>query len=67
MAFNGDGAIAALRRAVEIRPTQATLWFQMGQTLAQLGRKAEARVALEGGLKLNPEDATARRLLDEIR
>lgn len=64
---DGEGAIAALRQAMEIRPTQATLWFQMGQTLAQLGRKAEARVALEGGLKLNPEDATARRLLEEIR
>ncbi len=62
-----EKAIDALRKAIQAQPTKATLHFQLAQTLARLGRAAEALPSVEAGLRLNPEDTAARRLLEELQ
>lgn len=62
-----DQAIVTLRRAIQVRPTKAVLHFQLAQTLARLHRVPEAVQSLEDGLRLAPEDAAAKRLLEQLR
>jgi tetratricopeptide (TPR) repeat protein len=55
---NGDlaGAIASLRRELELLPSDSTHWFQLGIILAQQQQFADAVAAFQRGQKLDPED-----------
>jgi Flp pilus assembly protein TadD len=55
----GDEAVAGLRRAVEARPSDTSLRYLLGGTLARLGRAEEAEVEMRGLLALDPEHAEA--------
>jgi TolB-like protein/class 3 adenylate cyclase len=54
--FLGDdeAALAMYRRAFEINPNYPIGHFMLAATFAELGRIDEARVALQGGVALNP-------------
>src|SRR5262249_12669149 len=62
-----ERAAAAWRAAVESCPSEANRRFNLAQTLLDLGRDDEAIAELERVVALAPEDATARRALDEAR
>jgi hypothetical protein len=49
-----DEAIAWLRRGIEANRNQPMLHFHLAAALARRGAQAEARVAAEAGLALNP-------------
>jgi TolB-like protein len=49
-----DEAIAWLRRGIEANRNQPMLHFHLAAALARLGAQAQARVAAEAGLALNP-------------
>lgn len=53
--------------ALEGGPTHADAWFRKGQTLAALGRRADAVAALETALKLDPTHAPASRELQTLK
>ena len=55
-----------LRRASEARPDDADVAFEYGQALDLGGDLAGARHALQGSLKLNPEQPAARLLLGQV-
>ncbi|MFA5114334.1 MAG: tetratricopeptide repeat protein [Candidatus Margulisiibacteriota bacterium] len=56
-------AIAALRRAVELRPAAVEAWLAMGESLAALGLDQEARDAWREGLRQDPDNGRLRALL----
>jgi Flp pilus assembly protein TadD len=58
-------AAADMARAAEIQPDPQT-YFLLGRTMARLNRVAEARVAFENALKLQPEFVEAQRALDAL-
>ncbi len=64
----GDYAQAAqhLKRAVEVRPGDATASFYEGQAMEKMHNLAGARDALETSLKLMPEQIPARLLLGQV-
>lgn len=59
-------AIPHLQRAVEGRPSDASLRNNLGAALLGVGRRDEARRELEEALRLNPGHPKARRLLDSL-
>jgi tetratricopeptide (TPR) repeat protein len=66
--FYGQGrlreAIEAFKTAIELEPSQAESYFQIGSILAnELASRDQATVYLEGGLKISPEDSVAHSLL----
>ena len=50
-----DRAIAAIRRGIELHPDLPRGYFQLGATLALMGRDAEAADAFEAAVKASPE------------
>jgi tetratricopeptide (TPR) repeat protein len=63
----GDSQQAAVdfARAAQFQPSPQA-FFLLGRTLARLGRKAEARAALENSLKLQPDFADAQAALASL-
>jgi Flp pilus assembly protein TadD len=62
---NLQQAAMDIARAAEIQADPQT-YFLLGRTMARLNRNAEARVAFENALKLQPEFAEAQRALDAL-
>lgn len=60
-------AIRALERAAELEPESARIHFQLGIALLQLGRKEEARTALERARRLYPSDPAIAAALRQAR
>jgi hypothetical protein len=58
-----EESITTLQQAIALKPYQATLHFQLGQAYAQMSRWSEARQALQTGLRYNPNDPMAKRML----
>lgn len=56
---DSEAALAPLRRAVELQPQHRLAWFNAGAALADVGRAADARRALERHLELCPRDEEA--------
>lgn len=54
-----DEAVAGLRRAVDLHPTDGALRFALGATLARAGKAGEADEQMRGLLALEPENAEA--------
>lgn len=48
-----DDAIGFLRRSAELQPT-AEAYLELGRALSQAGRMAEARIAYQGALRIDP-------------
>jgi protein O-mannosyl-transferase len=61
------GAAAQLARARELAPEEARLARWHGDVLLRLGRRDDARAALERAVALDPADAEARALLASAR
>jgi len=49
-----EGAVHDLRKSVELAPTTVLHWLELGRTYAELGRRDEARKALEKSIALPP-------------
>jgi Flp pilus assembly protein TadD len=69
--FLGDqgdlsGAVACLRRAVQLAPDNAAAHRNLAVALVGLGEKEEARRALIRVLELDPSDAAARQQLEAL-
>lgn len=62
---NPQQAALDFDRSAEIQPSPQ-VFFLLGRTLAKLGRKAEARSALENALKLQPDFNDAQKTLDHL-
>jgi tetratricopeptide (TPR) repeat protein len=64
-------AVDAFRRCGEARPDDFELWSELGSTLHALGRREEARPALERALELDPPpgvpEATRARAKERLR
>jgi tetratricopeptide (TPR) repeat protein len=54
---------AALKKATELAPWDASTWTEYGITLRQAGKFAESRVAYERAIEVNPSHAPAHRNL----
>jgi tetratricopeptide (TPR) repeat protein len=52
-------AATLLRRAVELAPTDAALWYQLAQALHQDDDNAEALLAIDRALALDPDSGAA--------
>ncbi|MBM3321631.1 MAG: protein kinase [Candidatus Eisenbacteria bacterium] len=50
-----DGAVADLRMALELSPRDPTLNHTLGQSLVRIGRHADAEIALDRAIALEPE------------
>lgn len=61
-----DLAISAFRQCIEQDPGNPADHYQLGLALAQRGLTDEARRAAAAALKLNPDYADARKLLDDL-
>lgn len=59
-------ALKHLEAATAINPQQAWAQYRCGATLAQLGRKDEARARFETALKLDPKLTAAQKALTEL-
>jgi len=62
-----DAAIAAFERACELAPGAAQLWANLGKSLGDAGRFAEAAPILERALALGEHSATRLRLAYALR
>lgn len=54
---NLDDALAAARKAVELKPKQYYMWASLGEILGKTGDKAEAIKAYQKAIELAPEQA----------
>jgi len=61
-----EAALRDLQRAIQARPWQAQLHFQAAQVHLRMDQLAEAKRALEEGLKYAPDDQRARMMLDQL-
>lgn len=66
-AGDGDGAIAAFRRACELAPQAAPAWSNLGKAFSDRERFEEAVPALERALQIAPHDASHLRLAQCLR
>jgi tetratricopeptide (TPR) repeat protein len=62
-AGDGEGALAYIRRAVEVDPDNASYLNNYGVILAENGKIAEAKAQWKRVLEIDPDDVTARRNL----
>lgn len=71
LAFLREGeaqeAIQWLKKAIQLKPNHATLYFQLGQTHAHLQQIPDAMAAFVEGLKYAPDDPKARQMLEQLR
>jgi tetratricopeptide (TPR) repeat protein len=54
-----DDALECLRRAVELAPTNAIAWSNLGFTLSALSRNDEALACYQRAIELNPQNLGA--------
>ena len=66
LANDGPGALRVLREALLWHPLEALLHVKIGACLSDAGDVDEAVLALKAALALEPGNAEARRLLDEL-
>jgi membrane associated rhomboid family serine protease len=68
-AKRGDhaAAVTLLRGALQIDASKADWWFNLALSLQSLGRDREALAALTQVVKLSPEDAEARKELENLQ
>ncbi len=66
--MQGDraGAIDALQKAVRYQPQRAEMHRQLGELLNRDGHGADALVQLRQALDLDPDDAAAKSLVEQI-
>jgi tetratricopeptide (TPR) repeat protein len=57
-------AVAAFRKAVELKPASIMPWLEMGQSLSRIGFASEARNAWREALKYDPENRELHALLN---
>ena len=62
-----DGSAAAYRRVTELAPTDARGWLGLARAHDRAGRGAEARVAAERALALDPASGDARAIAERWR
>jgi tetratricopeptide (TPR) repeat protein len=62
----GSGALKVLRRALLHHPTESILHRKIAACLADAGDVEEAKLALQAALALDPKDAEAGRMLEEV-
>jgi tetratricopeptide (TPR) repeat protein len=62
-----NGAIACLRRAVQLAPDNTAAYRNLAVALLGIGDKEEARRALTRVLELDPSDAAARQQLEALQ
>jgi tetratricopeptide (TPR) repeat protein len=65
---SNEAAVSAFEKAIELNPRRAGNWVELGRTYAAMGRKDEARKALEKGVSLpirQRDDTEARRRAQE--
>jgi len=67
MAGDSRTAESALRRAVALAPANSQAHYNLAFLLAGTGRAAEARASAETALRADPNNADARRLLDQLK
>ncbi len=67
LSTNREEAISLYRQGLAICPDDDVAHYELGRALAAAGRTAEAEIAFEAALKINPDFADARRQLDAIR
>ena len=67
LSTNREEAIALYRQGLAICPDDDVAHYELGRTLADAGRPAEAAKAFQAALKINPGFADARRQLDAIQ
>jgi tetratricopeptide (TPR) repeat protein len=65
-AGNFEQALLRYRAALEFRPADAEIHTKSALMLARLNRLSEAQSELESALKLNPDFAPAKRLLQDV-
>jgi len=63
---DGAGAIEHLRLAVHASPAWVKAWINLAAVLAENARFAEAREAVATALRLDPKNAEARELSDQL-
>ena len=64
---DGERKIALYRDGLAICPDDDVAHYELGRTLAEAGRRADAQREYEAALKINPDFADARRQLEAIR
>ncbi len=64
--FAQDQELASARHAARSNPSDGAAWWTVARLAADLGRTGEARAALQALLALEPKNARARSLLDEL-
>ena len=62
-----EQTIALYRDGLAICPDDDVAHYELGRTLADAGRRAEAEREYEAALKINPDFADARRQLEALR
>ena len=62
-----ERTIALYRDGLAICPDDDVAHYELGRTLAEAGRRADAQKEYEAALKINPDYADARRQLEAIR
>jgi len=62
-----DGAVAALKRAIDHYGVNAVLMNLMGECLVDLGEVGEALAAFEKSLELSPDQPSVRARIDELK
>lgn len=62
-----SGAIAAFRAAVRYKPQFFEAHTELGELFAKKGQNTQARDHLQAALQLNPADAKAKRLLEQMQ
>ena len=60
-------ALSAFLKARDLKMEEAPLYTALGATYARLGRRTEAREALQKALSLDPGHPEARRMLEALR
>lgn len=65
-AGDAPGAERHLRKALELRPGDPLLWFNLGGVLRRQGREDDAEAAWRRGLRLDPSDVALRNALEGL-
>jgi predicted TPR repeat methyltransferase len=60
-------AFLCLQKTVELKPDHSDAWYKLGDVAQSVGRRAEARVAYEKYLELEPGDAELEQILVALR